>query len=205
VKTNHPKRFSDSDRGMIAFGVLSLIVLLALSLKGETRMRGVHAPGSTGAHADWAATSGPAATHDSPPQQASTSAATPDPHKAQMDLGEELYHACVMCHGMGGDGIEGQYPPLRGAPLVIGPPSRLARVLINGLEGPTVVHGKTYDMPMPAAPLNDDTEVAAVMTFVRRSFGNRASAVTPEFVAKVRAEIGTRETSWTSEELEKVP
>lgn len=169
---------------MIAFGVLSLIVLLALSLKGERKTPTTH--------------NAAAATDASDPAAAAAL-------KAQMTQGEELYHACVMCHGLTGEGIEGQYPPLKGAPLVVGPPSRLARVLINGLEGPTVVNGKTYDMPMPAAPLNDDTEVAAVMTFVRRSFGNRASAVTPEFVAKVRAEIGTRETSWTSEELEKVP
>ena len=189
---------------MIGFGVLALVVLFVLSVKGEPQSKVMHAPASTAAHADRPRASGSEAPHASPPQQ-TTAAAAPDPVKAQMDMGEELYHNCIMCHGITGEGIDGQYPPLKGAPLAIGPPSRLARVLINGLEGPTVVHGKTYDMPMPAAPLNDDNEVAAVMTFVRRSFGNRASAVTPEFVAKVREEIGKRDTSWTSEELEKVP
>jgi mono/diheme cytochrome c family protein len=187
VKTTEPKRFSASDRTMIGFGVIALIVLMGLALKGEHKASATHA--------------GSGAAPASDPSAIAVAAAI----KAQMTQGEELYHACVMCHGPAGEGIDGQYPPLIKAPLVIGPPSRLARVLINGLEGPTVVNGKTYDMPMPAAPLNDDTEVAAVMTFIRRSFGNRASAVTPEFVAKVREEIGTRDTSWTAEELEKVP
>ena len=189
---------------MIVFGVLALVVLCVLSIKREPQSKAPAANAANVAHADRPAATAHTTPHETQPQQAAAPAA-PDLLKAQMDLGEELYHACVMCHGLTGEGIEGQYPPLKGAPLVIGPPSRLARVLINGLEGPTVVHGKTYDMPMPAAPLNDDTEVAAVMTFVRRSFGNRASAVSPEYVAKVRQEIGTRDTSWTSEELEKVP
>lgn len=202
MKTTEPKRFSDSDQVMIAFGVIAIVALFGLSLKGEPKAKPQHTPAANVAHADRPVAIHPTTPSSAPPQ---TAAAVPDALKVQMDLGEELYHACVMCHGMTGEGIEGQYPPLKGAPLVIGPPSRLARVLINGLEGPTVVHGKTYDMPMPAAPLNDDTEVAAVMTFVRRSFGNRASAISPEFVAKVREEIKSRETSWTSEELEKVP
>lgn len=185
---------------MIGFGVITLAVLMGIALKGESKAPAAHGAANTHGIAS--------NTHihaNGSPHATTAPSAEELALKAQMNLGEELYHACAMCHSLTGEGIEGQYPPLKGAPLVIGPPSRLARVLLNGLEGPTVVHGKTYDMPMPAAPLNDDTEVAAVMTFVRRSFGNRASAVTPAFVAKVREEIGTRDTSWTAEELEKVP
>lgn len=125
--------------------------------------------------------------------------------KAVMRQGEQLYHACGICHGLTGEGVPGQYPPLKGAPYVVGSPERLARILLHGLEGPTVVLGREYDLPMPAAPLNDDEEVAAVMTFIRQSFGNRASAVRPELVAKVRAETQSRESSWTAAELDALP
>jgi mono/diheme cytochrome c family protein len=125
--------------------------------------------------------------------------------QAQIGQGAELYSNCVMCHGPTGEGIKGQYPPLAGSPIVLGSPSRFARVLLHGIEGPVIVKGEVYDTPMPAAPLADDEAVAAVMTFVRQAFGNKAGPITPAFVAKVREETSSRETSWTAKELDDVP
>lgn len=149
----------------------------------------------------------PAASTTSATQAAAPSAPTLDGAaiKALMDQGEDLYHACIMCHGPTGEGIPGQFPPLKGAPYVVGPESRLARVLLHGMEGVVVVDGNTFNIAMPAAPLNDDDEVAAVMTFVRRSFGNNAGAVSPKTVARIREETKSREKSWTARELDEVP
>lgn len=143
------------------------------------------------------------------PMPTPSNAATPtDPPldiAALMSQGEELYHACIMCHGMNGDGLAGQFPPLKGAPFVIGPESRLTRILLQGLQGPVVVNGTTYEMPMAPAPLNEDQEFAAIMTYIRRSFGNNASAVSPATVTRIRAETKDKDSSWTVEELEQVP
>lgn len=183
---------SGNNRIIIAGGILALLVLLIVAMKP----RGPASIPGNSAHDDAHAV----ATASTDAFSSASAAAL----KATMDKGEELFHACVMCHGATGEGISGQYPPLKDSPFVLGSPDRLARILLHGLEGPTIVLGKEYDMPMPAAPLNDDEEVAAVMTFIRRSFGNRASQVSPEAIAKVREATGARDTPWTVQELEGV-
>jgi len=51
----------------------------------------------------------------------------------------------------------------------------------------------------------EDDQVAAICTFVRRSWGHTAAPVEPDFAKKVREATGTREDAWTEEELLKVP
>lgn len=207
---------SGNNRILIAAGTLAIVVLAIVSMKSQDKPASTptnHAPAPI-MHHDAPASVDSVATFVSPAQvepkaseQASSAPAPLDAAalKALMNQGEELYHACVVCHGPSGEGIPGQYPPLKGSPIVTGPESRFARVLLHGLEGVVVVDGKVYNMPMPAAPLNDDDEVAAAMTFVRRSFGNNASAVRPETVARIREETKSREKSWTASELNEVP
>lgn len=190
--------FSFADRVMLMGGVLALLVMLVVAIKPKAAHEQTHA-GPMGS------TSTPGAHAATGEASSAASAANAAALKAMMDQGEQLYHVCAICHGMTGEGMPGQYPPLKNAPYVIGSPDRLARIMIHGLEGPTIVHGVEYDMPMPAPPLNDDNEIAAVMTFIRKSFGNRASAVTPEFVTKIQEETKGRETSWTARELDEIP
>jgi mono/diheme cytochrome c family protein len=111
----------------------------------------------------------------------------------------------MMCHGMSGGGLPGQFPPLKGSELVMGPESRLARILLHGLEGPVVVNGTTYDMPMAPAPVNEDQEIAALMTFIRRSFGNNAEPVATQTITRIREATKDRQSSWTIEELKAIP
>jgi mono/diheme cytochrome c family protein len=118
--------------------------------------------------------------------------------------GSEFYNACMLCHGPNGEGVAGQYPPLARARLVLGSPAKLTRVLVHGMEGPVPVAGQIIDGQMPPAPLDLDREYAAVMTYVRRSFGNDADPVTPEFVAKVREIEKLRVKPWTLAELEDI-
>lgn len=203
-----------NDRILIAAGALALAVLVVVSMKSPASSEPTPTAHTTArvAHHDApvesvTATTTPASTSPKAAPLASSAPAPLDAAaiKALMNQGEELYHACVVCHGPSGEGIPGQYPPLKGSPIAVGPESRFARVLLHGLEGAVVVDGTTYNMPMPAAPLNDDDEVAAAMTFVRRSFGNNASAVRPETVARIREETKSREKSWTAAELNDVP
>ena len=119
--------------------------------------------------------------------------------KAQMVLyekGEEIYLQdgyCGTCHQENGKGLAATgYPPLVGARWVLGNPERLVKLTLKGLYGPIRVKSVDYPGNVPMTPyegLLDDEEIASVLTYVRNSFGNKASAIKPEFVAKVRRDV----------------
>ena len=87
-------------------------------------------------------------------------------------------------------------PPLAGSPRVQGHRDYVIKVLLGGLTGP--LDGRTYSevmAPLGSAP--SDEWVAGVASFVRSSFGNTGSLVTPADVARVRASMKARKTMWT--------
>ena len=53
---------------------------------------------------------------------------------------------------------------------------------------------------VPLANMNDE-QLASVLTFVRRSFGNSAPFVEPADIARVRSETLNRTQPWTDAEL----
>lgn len=110
---------------------------------------------------------------------------------AVMALGKASYMICGACHGQNGEGTP-IAPPLAGSEWVTGPVSNLIRIQLRGMIGPVTVAGKVYDMPggMAALSYQTDDQIAAVLTYVRNSFGNKASAVKPEQVAALRSEVG---------------
>jgi mono/diheme cytochrome c family protein len=99
----------------------------------------------------------------------------------------------------------GAFPALAGSDWVTGPSSRPIAILLHGLQGEITVAGAKYNSAMMAygtsVPMSDD-EVAAMLTYVRSSFGNSAPPVTPAEVAKVRAATASRTTPWTQKDLE---
>lgn len=113
---------------------------------------------------------------------------------------------CSVCHNSDGKGKPGTVPPLAGSEWVLGSPNRLIRIPLSGLSGPVQVNGTDWNLSMPAmgAALPDD-DLAAVLTYIRQSWGNKASAITPEQVHAVRAEIGNRSQPWTAEQLKAIP
>lgn len=121
--------------------------------------------------------------------------------------GGQLYGLyCSACHGADGKGATGgQFPPLAGSPWPQGNPDRAIKIVLHGLHGPVDVNGKTYNLEMPpqGAALPDD-QIAAILTHVRASWGNKAPAVSTEQVKKVRAAFAKRNQHWTAEELLKV-
>lgn len=106
--------------------------------------------------------------------------------------GAEIYRReghCITCHQEDGKGLPAaQFPPLAGTQWVNGSPERLIKLTLNGLLGPIEVNGKAYagQVPMTAFRNLSDEEIASVLTYVRNSFGNEASAINPEKVADIR-------------------
>jgi mono/diheme cytochrome c family protein len=121
--------------------------------------------------------------------------------RAQFDRGAAVYAVCAACHQADGMGIDTQYPPLAGSPIVTGDPEMLAKVLLHGIAGPIAIDGRTFNEVMPAAPVRGIDDLAAVMTFVRNAFGNAAPPVDGEFVRAVRAANRDRTRPWTIGEL----
>ena len=117
--------------------------------------------------------------------------------------GKAVYeNVCGLCHGNDGMGKPGQAPPFARSEWVLGNPNRMIRIPLAGLAGPVQVAGIEWNLAMPAmgAALPDD-DLAAVLTYIRQSWGNKASAVTPEQVKAMRAEVGNRTQPWTAEQL----
>lgn len=120
-----------------------------------------------------------------------TPAAGTAPDPAVMEIGKVQFATCAACHGQNGEGGP-IAPPLAGSEWVAGPVSNLIKIQLRGLQGPITVAGKEYNFPAPMAPLafQTDEQVAAVITYVRNSFGNSAPPVLPEQVKMLRSEVG---------------
>lgn len=119
------------------------------------------------------------------------SEATPVADTAQQRRGREIYDDhCADCHGDDGAGAPGIYPPLAGNPSVtLASSANVIRAVLSGGFPPgTPARPRPYGMP-PFAPFLSDADTAAVVTYVRRAWGHRASPVTAVDVAALR---GTR-------------
>ena len=108
---------------------------------------------------------------------------------------------CAACHQAQGEGTN-VYPPLAGSEWVNGDESRVIRILLHGLTGEVEVQGQVYSGAMPPwGPTLSDAEIAAVLTYIRSSWGNNAFPVTAATVAKARTSYAGRTTPWTVPEL----
>ena len=122
---------------------------------------------------------------------------------AAQDGGQLFTLYCSACHGADGKGATGgTFPPLAGSPWLSGDPDRAIKIALYGLTGPAEILGKTYNLEMPpqGAMLPDD-QIAAILTFVRSSWGNQAAPVATDHVKQVRAAVSERKSAWTAEEI----
>jgi mono/diheme cytochrome c family protein len=122
--------------------------------------------------------------------------------------GKALYSKegfCITCHQADGKGLPGSgFPPLSGTEWVTGSEDRLIKIILKGLMGPIVVEGKNYEGMVPMTPFEgmlNDQELAAVATYVRNSFGNKASVISPEKVKEVRAKLQGKKAFYQSKKL----
>jgi mono/diheme cytochrome c family protein len=109
---------------------------------------------------------------------------------------------CALCHGLDAEGKPGQAPPLAGSELAQSVPERMIRIPLFGLTGPVTVKGQAFNLSMPAmgAALSPE-DLAATLTYIRSSFGNKASAITAEQVSAVKTKVGNRTQPFTADEL----
>ena len=122
--------------------------------------------------------------------------------------GKDVFgRTCAPCHQATGQGLPGQFPPLVGSEWVLTPnPERAIRIVLNGLTGPVAVKGAEFNNTMvPWRDALTDEDIAAVATYVRNEWGNKASAVTADQVKKIRDATADKVGSWTAEEVLQAP
>jgi len=115
---------------------------------------------------------------DLSPHPAEPGPSTPG-NPAQLASGEKIYaRHCADCHGEHGEGAQGAYAPLAGNRAVtLGTPANLVQAVLHGGYPPaTAGNPRPYGMP-PLRQTLDDTEMAAVLSYIRQAWGNGASPV----------------------------
>lgn len=93
---------------------------------------------------------------------------------------------CLTCHQADGSGVPGMYPPLKKAEKITGPADELLRVILFGLEGPIGEEGITYAQVMPAQDFISDDDLAVLVNYLKETWGDGGSAITPEDVKRIR-------------------
>ena len=121
------------------------------------------------------------------------------------DRGETLFaDYCAACHQYDGQKM-GDAPPLDGAPWVTGPEIRLVLIALHGVAGPMEIHGKEFDLEMPGfGEILGDEDLAALLTYVRRRFGEPSPPIAAGAIAKIREDYRDRTEYWTADELMRI-
>jgi mono/diheme cytochrome c family protein len=108
--------------------------------------------------------------------------------------GAEIYaNICVACHQPDGRGKDKLAPPLVGSKFALAPPAVPARILLGGKEG-------SVGLMPPLASLSDD-QIASVLTYIRREWGNSATAVDAPAIKEIRGLTASHTRPWTEPEL----
>ena len=109
--------------------------------------------------------------------------------KASIVRGQKVYTGtCLACHQADGLGVQRMNPPLVKTKWVLGDKKALAKIVLFGLKGgEIIIDDDDFHNPMPPQSSQlTDLQIADALTFVRNSFGNKASAVTAADVKAVR-------------------
>lgn len=178
-----------------------MIVMLGVSGYAFIKNSGIEAVAEADAAPAKSAAATAPAPKPAPATPATTATATPDAPKAAsagaadidpavMTLGQAAYANCLACHGADGKGLQigalSMAPALAGSEVLLADPNRPLLVVLKGIAK------ETNDYLGIMAPLGaalDDEKLAAVLTYVRNSFGNSAPAVTVEQAAAARAKF----------------
>ncbi|WP_022823487.1 c-type cytochrome [Hymenobacter norwichensis] len=109
------------------------------------------------------------------------------PAAALIAQGKTVYtETCLSCHQADGGGVDGLNPPLIKTSYVLGDKTRIVKVVLNGLQG-VDIDGEEYNNAMPSYDFLTDQQIAAVLTYVRNSFGNKATSISAAEVKAIRA------------------
>ena len=113
----------------------------------------------------------------------------------RFNAGEVIYkNVCQACHQPDGRGQDRTAPSLVGSNLALAAPDVPVRILLSGKEGSIGL------MPPLGATMSDE-EIASVLTYVRREWGQTGAPVDAAVVASARARNAGRTRPWTNSEL----
>ncbi len=99
------------------------------------------------------------------------------PRAELLARGADVFNAnCIACHLANGAGMANVFPPLANSDYLMADTDRAIGVVMHGLSGAITVNGQSYNGVMPSLQLTDG-DIAAVLSYVRTNFGNRASDV----------------------------
>jgi mono/diheme cytochrome c family protein/glucose/arabinose dehydrogenase len=130
-----------------------------------------------------------------PGAAAPVAALTPE-EQQRFDAGQEVYrNVCQACHQSDGRGMDRLAPSLLDSTFAVARPEIPVRILLNGKEGPVGL------MP-PVGQTFTDEQIAAVLTYIRREWGQTGSPVDAAMVQAVRSATAGRTKPWSNEELE---
>jgi mono/diheme cytochrome c family protein len=121
-----------------------------------------------------------------PPVAVSRAAVAPG--SATLELGAQRYgERCADCHGERGEGAPPHWPALAGnrTLTMASPVNAIRAVLHGGFPPSTRANPRPYGMP-PAGPGLDDREAAALLSWLRNSWGHAAPAVSPREINALR-------------------
>jgi nitrite reductase (NO-forming)/hydroxylamine reductase len=112
--------------------------------------------------------------------------------QANQPDGEKLYaQHCSACHQVNGTGLKGAFPPLANSDYLFADKERAVRTVIEGISGPIEVNNEKYNSVMPGLGYLANEEVAAILTHVYNSWGNKGGSVSVAEVAAARGGIAS--------------
>ena len=111
----------------------------------------------------------------------------PDIQKSIAEGKKVFSKYCISCHQADGGGVPYLNPPLIKTSYVLGNKDSLIHIILHGLNQNIEIEDQVFSNTMPALNILKDQEIADVLTYVRNSFGNKASAVTPAEVKSMRS------------------
>jgi len=120
----------------------------------------------------------------------SATASSANTLKASITRGKTVYAKyCLTCHQVDGSGVANLNPPLINTKWTLGSKTVLIQQVLKGSSGKVEIDGDTFSNTMPPLKVLTDQQIADVLTYVRNSFGNKASAASVGEVKAVRAKL----------------
>ena len=104
-----------------------------------------------------------------------------------LSFGKQVYTTtCAACHQADGNGLPNVFPPVKNSDWVASRnKEELIDIISSGLNGKIKVNGKDYNNIMPPQNLND-SQIAAVLTYVYKEMNKSAKTVSEEEVKNSR-------------------
>lgn len=118
----------------------------------------------------------------------------------------EYATVCASCHQPTGEGVPGQFPPLKDSEWVINGEKRVVAILLHGIVGPLQVNGKAFNGAMPAqGALKNNKSIAQLASYIRNEWGNKASLIYDDQVGEIRKELSSRTGPFSEADLQAIP